>query len=204
MNISNNNQGQGLVEVIIAIAIIATGVVGALTLTFSSLSYSETSVKQIVAANLAREGIEIIRNNRDSNWLEGDHWLEPYWTASDYDGIIEFDPATNLYNLNTVPDYAGFDTNTTELLLNADNLYLHSSVDATGIPTGYHRMFYGYVITCQHNVSGNLRSIISTQTCNAVETEVGVKMVVEVRWQEKSGVKTYKLEENLYNWYEAN
>lgn len=66
--------GQGLLEAVIALGIIITGVVAALTLAIGSLSGAGESESRIIAANLAREGIEMVRNVRDSNWVAERSW----------------------------------------------------------------------------------------------------------------------------------
>jgi len=65
------NKGQTLIETIVAIGILTTGIIGGLSLAIFALGASDVAIKQIVATNLAREGIEIVRNMRDTNWLEG-------------------------------------------------------------------------------------------------------------------------------------
>lgn len=67
-------RGQGLLEAVIALGIIITGVVAALTLAIANLSGSVASETRIAAANLAREGVEVARNIRDSNWIAGTSW----------------------------------------------------------------------------------------------------------------------------------
>lgn len=67
-------RGQGLLEAVIALGIIITGVVAALTLAISNLSGAGTSEARITAANLAREGVEFVRNERDSNWVARRSW----------------------------------------------------------------------------------------------------------------------------------
>ena len=70
---TNNNQiGQTLIETIAAIFILTTALTGGLALTIYVLSNSNTSQDQIVATQLAREGTEVFRMMRDSNWLAGD------------------------------------------------------------------------------------------------------------------------------------
>ena len=66
--------GQGLLEAVIAICIIVTGIVAALTLAIGSLSAGVASESRIIATNLSREGIEVVRNIRDSNWVAGGKW----------------------------------------------------------------------------------------------------------------------------------
>jgi len=62
--------GQTLIETIVAIAILTTGIIGGLALAIQSLSSSERVTEEIIAINLAREGAEFVRNVRDTNWLQ--------------------------------------------------------------------------------------------------------------------------------------
>ncbi len=65
----NNQQGQTLVETVVAIFIMVMGVTSALGLAIYSLNASTSISKQIIAVGLAREGIEVLKNMRDTNWL---------------------------------------------------------------------------------------------------------------------------------------
>lgn len=61
---------QTLLEAILAIGIIMTATIGATTLVVSTITSGRTSQDKIIAANLAREGLEVVRGTRDSNWLQ--------------------------------------------------------------------------------------------------------------------------------------
>jgi len=63
--------GFTLMEVIIAIGIITTALVVSVALITFSLSGIRGGKSKIIAAGLAQEGIEIVRNIRDSNWISG-------------------------------------------------------------------------------------------------------------------------------------
>ena len=67
--------GQTILEATLAAGIMATAIASALTLTQASLNAEKQSETSIVAANLAREGIEAVRGLRDSNWLSGADFL---------------------------------------------------------------------------------------------------------------------------------
>jgi hypothetical protein len=62
------NAGFSLMEVIVAIFFLSVGLLGALTLINYTLISISVNSSRLVAANLAQEGIEIIRNFRDSNF----------------------------------------------------------------------------------------------------------------------------------------
>ena len=63
--------GFTLLEVIIAISVITIGILGLYALIPKVISISSANIDRFIASQLAREGIEIVRNIRDTNWLEG-------------------------------------------------------------------------------------------------------------------------------------
>lgn len=71
-NDMNKQSGQTLIETIVAIFILTMAITSGLAVTIYVLSNSGVSLNQVVATNLAREGVEMVRNMRDTNWLESD------------------------------------------------------------------------------------------------------------------------------------
>ena len=65
-----NKNGQGLIEVIVSIAIIITGILGALTLATVSIRSGTESREKVQASLLVQEGIEVVKNIRDTNWIK--------------------------------------------------------------------------------------------------------------------------------------
>ena len=64
-----NRQGFTLMEVIVALGVIIAALVGVMTLVTFSVSSIRVTKSRIIASNLAQEGLEIVRNIRDNNWL---------------------------------------------------------------------------------------------------------------------------------------
>lgn len=64
-----HQKGFSLVEVIVAVFILEVGLLASMSLLTSTFGSFQLSQKQFVAANLAQEGIEKVRNKRDSNWV---------------------------------------------------------------------------------------------------------------------------------------
>lgn len=56
-------------EIIISIGVILTALVASVALISSSISSTRLSRSRITAQGLAQEGLEIVRNIRDNNWL---------------------------------------------------------------------------------------------------------------------------------------
>lgn len=70
------NCGFTLVETILAISVISIAIAAATQLTQSSLKMGRESMNQYVAFHLAEEGLEMVRNLRDSNWLQNKSWRD--------------------------------------------------------------------------------------------------------------------------------
>ncbi len=62
-------KGFSLMEVIIAMAVIVTALITLIALISSVVSGLKPAEFKLTATNLAQEGLEIVRNIRDSNWL---------------------------------------------------------------------------------------------------------------------------------------
>ncbi len=71
---SHNNKGFTLLEVIFAMFVLLIGILAVYILIQNSISKSRQSSFRLTAAYLAQEGIEIVRNLRDQNWLKGNDW----------------------------------------------------------------------------------------------------------------------------------
>ena len=69
-----NNTGFTLIEVIAAIFLIIVGLVGVLIVVQQFFPTIKIASSQLTAAYLVQEGIEIVRNIRDTNWLNGQEW----------------------------------------------------------------------------------------------------------------------------------
>ncbi len=82
-----NERGQSLLEAIIGITVLVAGVVTALALGIITVRAGQISESRTIADNYAREGIERVRNMRDSNWLEGVAWDTDLCNAPDETAI---------------------------------------------------------------------------------------------------------------------
>lgn len=63
--------GQTLIETVIGIFILVAGIAAAVGLAIFAFASSQNITKHMVAVGLAREGIEAVKNMRDTNWLQG-------------------------------------------------------------------------------------------------------------------------------------
>jgi len=73
MNIKNQ-RGQTLVEMMIASSLMIIGLLGVFSVLSQSLGINRIAGNQYIAANLASEGIEVIKNIIDTNAIIGQPW----------------------------------------------------------------------------------------------------------------------------------
>ncbi len=73
---AGDEKGLLMIEAMIAISVVTVGLVSVLTLLSRSISINRVVADQYTAANLAAEGIEIVKNITDSNVIQGRPWNE--------------------------------------------------------------------------------------------------------------------------------
>lgn len=79
------SNGFTLVELLIAISVISVGIAGAFIATQQSISVIDYANSRFTAALLAQEGVEIIKNIRDTNLLQHTQWDDGFSTDGDYE-----------------------------------------------------------------------------------------------------------------------
>jgi hypothetical protein len=68
------NRGFTIIEATVALFVLTTGVLGAYSLIQRTIAFTSVSASRLTASYLAQEGTEIVRNFRDSNYLQGLAW----------------------------------------------------------------------------------------------------------------------------------
>lgn len=100
--------GFTIVEVLVAIFIITIGVIGVIKIIPQIISNTSLNSSNLTAAYLVQEGFEIVRNIRDSNWLEQRTVQATDWDEgladclngceADYTVLAAQDPVLNSYS----------------------------------------------------------------------------------------------------------
>lgn len=160
-----------MIELIITIAVLSFGVVGVYSAFVPMIQISKSMSSRLTAAYLAQEGLEITRNIRDNNFIEGISWS---------DGLISC-------NLGCQADYTtGTPAETFESQLKAydQDAYLSFNIDG----------FYGYATSDFY--SPFRRKITITSPDDDI-----LEVLVEVFWQYNGKQSSYEASEFLYNWY---
>lgn len=92
MRIQHSQKGFTLLESLVAISILLIAVVGPMSIIGRSLPQSAYARDHAIAVNLAQEGIEAVRQKRDSNMLDKWNGGLSLWDSGLSDGYYIVDP----------------------------------------------------------------------------------------------------------------
>ena len=87
-------KGSVMIEVLVSLFIFGMGLAGATALISSAIHANSVNKNRIIALNLAREGIEAVRNMRDTNWMTWSANMRQcwnFWDNTDEDGEVDDD-----------------------------------------------------------------------------------------------------------------
>ena len=79
---SQHQRGQTLIETVVAIAMLTTGVISAMGLAVYSFSSANDATNEVVGTELASQGIAGVKTMRDSNWLNAAN--DPLVTCAEF------------------------------------------------------------------------------------------------------------------------
>jgi prepilin-type N-terminal cleavage/methylation domain-containing protein len=210
-NSKKSETGFTLIELMIALAVFTIGLSAALALALANYNHSRDNLDKIIAANLAREGIELIKNVRDSNWLKIEANEE----------IAEGVPYTWDYGLTVLNGYVYIDYNDLEpvafesacndsirdcvlacedcdLYKDAKNHYTHG---VTGALNKYSRAMFLERI-CVDEMGGDPESNESIVAMNSDcddDTYIGIQIISHVQWDD-NGIQYLEIVDKIYNW----
>lgn len=91
-NKEGNKKGFTLIEVITVLFVISLGMIGVLSLIAQNIQSQSLNKNTLVAYQLAQEGVELIRQVRDTNWLKGEDWKKNLGTEVYYMDYLDITP----------------------------------------------------------------------------------------------------------------
>ncbi len=189
-NFNNQNKGFTLVETLVALSIFTVSILSLLVILGGSISNTGYAKRKIIASYLAEEGVEYIRNMRDTFVL--------------YD-VINVDNGWNEFNSKLLSN---------SCQINDGGCYVDdqgidygnqsqpmASVTLASCGTACPGLLYNST-TGKYNYasgtnSGYFRKITMIQI-SATET----KVISTVYWLQGSGVKSISFSDNLFSWIE--
>lgn len=214
-----NKRGFTLLEIVISIAIFSLGIVSAFALALFNMNKTKENYHEVRAAHLAREGIELVRSVRDSNWLkyqsnydcgaasniqfcEFNEGLDKNFIVMDYSTTtptevcngLTFDQCLSGDSVVGVADNACINGNDCTLYLK-NNFYTHDKTEVT-LDSEVAR------IMRINNIcfDGATEYVIDgSDTCGA-DTLIGLEVTSRVRWISGRDYEVLDIVTNIYDW----
>lgn len=196
--------GLGLLETIIAIGVITTGLFAVFTLVLGNARVAEEARLRFGAVQTAREGVEVVRMIRDANWLAAQRMQASYGdingsTAFVYDAIAVFDGAAGVWSLTF--DTVSLDDARARIVPQVfPSGTFWTQGDATDEPgdqaTPYRRVLTVAPMCANRAVLGN------GQSCDPATSgaRIGSRVTSRVRWTVGGSTRDVVAEEDLYDW----
>lgn len=129
--VAMEQRGFTLIEGIIAVGIIGSALIVGLALAYSNMTAAQANSDRVLAGHLAREGIEVMRWVRDTNWMRQQANIDKDTSAQA--------PGTQLYNWDDFFDgWPVFDASTKENYLDVilDNNFTPPFYSLKAVPGG--------------------------------------------------------------------
>jgi len=167
--------GFTMIELMVTIFVVMVGLIGVFIIAQHPFSYIQPIFSQLTAAYLAQEGVEIVRNLRDENWLDlsepSPNWYEGLGSEAGISYEVSYDGDLIDCGNCEFDDLQPF---------RVDEFYSYSS----GVETKFKRKV---TITQIDDPSGG--------DIDYLEVEVLIE------WEEKGKRDSFLAQENLYPWW---
>lgn len=196
--IQNNNDGFNLAELLVAVSVLVIAITAIMNLVISNINVQSKNEDYLVASMLAQEGLELVRNIRDRNWLyEPPTFADPQrytWDKIDF-GDDDFIIDTRV--VSTVPGDPYFRY---PLSLDIDDADadLSDITDTSAAQLYLNAGFYDHDNSTPANATRFYR-IINIDTSN-IMTSSSTEITAIVQWKNKRDLNSYKASTILYDW----
>ena len=215
------SKAQGILEVVIAIYIAVVGILSIMNLVVANLRVERFNHNMLKATNLAREGVEVVRNIRDSNWIDGLAWssgllpdlaidgdsrtfiLDNKYPREDQDGyILEY---------ISIPWDKCLETGQCKLFLAwpeespNQKIYVHKDsmegLDSYQLSdANFYRIIYIDAICYNDEWEDEIINTSPESECEYPTNFIGLQVTSLVGWNDGGSIKTTQIQERIYNW----
>lgn len=192
-------RGFGLLETVVAIGVIMTGLFAVFTLVLSNQRTIDAARLRFGGTQAAREGVEVVRLIRDSNWLAGRAWDDGIIEGTTYAALPVFDPDAG-WSLDA--EQWTLEDERAVITRSPDGFWAHpASAVVPGTATPYRRIVTMYPI-CALPTGERKTLTAHGETCDetAGGERIGAHVAAMVRWNHGGSVQDVTVEEEMYDW----
>lgn len=177
----NNNSGFSLIEILIVIFFLGIGLVGILAFFNSSISSHTEAKNELIAAGLAQEGAELVRNLRDYKVLHD---------SATWDNLVDNSsglPACQRIDFDSLSgSHVCDNTKSIEICLDANKRYKQCAGGSSGI---------GFLRTIDIQCENASNVVIGCSPTSGVKS---LRVTSTVIWNDRTTAATDRLYENEY------
>ena len=183
-----NNKGFSILEASVVMGVVSIGLLGVFSLVLQNIQVQKVNKNMLVASMLAQEGLELVRNIRDDNWIASPQvawdsniagWNNNDFTV-DYTMVMAEVDDTNA--AGDIVEEAGAKL----YLVNGGNFYTHDADGGANEATAFSRLITAIAVDASWPADG---------VCDYY------KVKSHVQWKgNKGALKDYIAETHLYNW----
>lgn len=188
-------KAQSLIELLIAMSVIIVGLTAASMIIFSNVRLQERSADEVAAANLAREGVELAKAVRDSNWIAGSPFDGGLYSGMDYTAAPRIDGGAFIDF-----DFAPNDSNAPEAVIkrssnpSSQQLFVQGT-GASGNATLFRRL------VSLNPICGDYSIAPDGAACPALGGgKIGIRVRSVVSWTKRDGTHSAEMDDDIYDW----
>lgn len=212
--IQSRLSGETLLELVIAITVLTIVLASVFSVLIQSSATNENSIKRVEALNIAREGIESVRNIRDTNWLKysGDRrakWLcldtttNPNACEGNNSSLI----STGIYRVDFSDTQGRYflekksETLTEKKVLPTEAFRLYQTTEGriSHTPSSITLPFYRQIELVPEKTYLNAACTVA-----GCPQDVRMRVLVRVQWMDEKNIRSLDLETYLYDFFGRN
>jgi hypothetical protein len=169
-----NKKGFSLLDVMMALGVVTLGLMGIISLATQNIQEQSTNKNYLTASMLAQEGLELARNVRDTNFLNGGVW-DNGLVGEDVTATSTFTIDPNFpISINNIPNLIS-DALCIIYFNSTSNRYTHDSSGA--------------------------QATIFRRLVTVVDHANYIEVIATVEWTERGQTHSYEAATNLYDWW---
>jgi Tfp pilus assembly protein PilV len=190
-------RAQTIIELLIAMSVIVVGLTSAAGIIFSNQRLQERSANLVTASNLAREGVELAKAVRDTNWIAGAPFDTGLASSTDYTAVPRMDGGIFIdfdFFANATSDAIALMKRST----NANSMGMF--VQGSGVAGGSTNTIFSRLVTLNPICSDYTIRTSGSSCPDPGNPKIGVEVTSLVQWKMRDGWRQSSIVDNLYDW----
>lgn len=170
-------------EIMAVLSVISIGMLGIVSLVIQNIQVQNVNQNYLAASMLAQEGLELVRNIRDENWVQGRDWKLGEGTGS----------ATDI-----IQDWTVTEDGTYAIDYHPTGIDDSGANDADNITDARARLFLNASGYFDHDDTGGITPF--SRLITIVDNGNNINVDALVQWKERGRTHEYKASTILYDW----